>query len=260
MTDEVQTTELTPLSDLAVEVFGDEFHGISASERQETDQFAKRMRGYQDIAEQKSQEVIQPESDPATEPQWTTDELHALSTYQAEVQRFQGDYQRAVQAFNGIDINALEKTDKSRAVQIRVDAREWAQNLQQRYTVLEKVAQQIQEVAAVRSMSALRGNEMQKLIAAEPELANAAVRKQVNEYLLSQGFTQEELDSIFDSRAVIQAYRAMQAEKNPQPRKVPVFKRQPESQNDEVARARKRLRRTGSVDDALAVLTARNAQ
>ena len=248
-------TQLTPLSDLAVEVFGDDFHGISASERGEDEQFAKRMRGYQDIAEQKSQEVTQPESDPGTEPQWTNDELHALSTYQAELQKFQGDYSRIAQEFNAIDINAIEKTDRARAVQIRTDARELVQGLQQRYEVLGKVGQQIQQAAAVRSLSTLKANEMQKLVAAEPELANAAVRKQVNEYLLGEGFAQEELDSIFDHRAIIQSFRAMRSatKQNPEIRKVPVFKRRPESQTDEVSRARKKLRRTGSVDDALAV-------
>lgn len=126
MTDELQTT-LPALSDLAVEVFGDEFHGISHSEQVENEQFSARMRGYQALAQEKARELdagvnrleSTSDDDPGTEPRWTTDDVKVLSTFQTELLRFQGDYQRAVQEFSGVDINALEKTDKARAVQVR---------------------------------------------------------------------------------------------------------------------------------------------
>ena len=259
MTDEKQNTETQPLalSDLAAEVFpyqenasGESgYLGISASEHKTRDRIAKAFQPTERTAH---------ETDSGAQPQWSPEDVQAINQFQAAARQFEADRQRAIAEFGHVDLAALEKSDKARAVQVGADIRERAGSLAQRYQMLEQAGQQIELAGAVKQLVAVRDTEQRKLEAAEPRLADAGLRKQLGQWLVDEmGFTQNEVNGVFDSRLVRLAFRAMEG----QPQKksagtIPTIQR-PRKQTDEVSRAFSRLRRTGTVDDALAVLSAR---
>ncbi len=80
----------------------------------------------------------------------------------------------------------------------------------------ERIAQQ-QEQERQQNLQRYVAEESQKLVAAFPEFADPAkgesLRKNIREFGKSLGFSDQELASVYDSRAVLTLYKAMQYDK-----------------------------------------------
>lgn len=80
----------------------------------------------------------------------------------------------------------------------------------------ERIAQQ-QEHERQQNLQRYVAEESQKLVAAVPEFADPAkgetLRKNIREFGKSLGFSDQELASVYDSRAVLTLYKAMQYDK-----------------------------------------------
>jgi hypothetical protein len=80
----------------------------------------------------------------------------------------------------------------------------------------ERIAQQ-QEHDRQQNLQRYVAEESQKLVAAVPEFADPAkgesLRKNIREFGKSLGFSDQELASVYDSRAVLTLYKAMQYDK-----------------------------------------------
>lgn len=80
----------------------------------------------------------------------------------------------------------------------------------------ERIAQQ-QEQERQQNLQRMVAEESQKLVAAVPEFADPtkgeALRKDIRSFGKSLGFSDQELASVYDSRAVLTLYKAMQYDK-----------------------------------------------
>ena len=80
----------------------------------------------------------------------------------------------------------------------------------------ERIAQQ-QEQERQQNLQKMVAEESQKLVAAVPEFADPtkgeALRKDIRSFGKSLGFSDQELASVYDSRAVLTLYKAMQYDK-----------------------------------------------
>lgn len=130
----------------------------------------------------------------------------------------------------------------------------------------QRIAQQ-QQAEQSQHLSQFLAVEAQKLSEAIPEYADAEkgvqVKKDIREYAKRIGWSDEELASVYDSRAVLTLYRAMQYEKlmsnkagvtkkvaeAPKMLK-PGVSRQSDPNTEQTKKAQAQLRKTGRVADA----------
>lgn len=133
----------------------------------------------------------------------------------------------------------------------------------------ERISQQ-QEYDRQNQMRQMVAVESEKLVAAVPEFADPAkgevIRKDIRTYGKQLGFSDEELANVFDSRAVLTLYKAMQYDKL-QSSKPSVNKRVQEapkaikpgvskardSNSEELKKLRARAKSSGRVADAASV-------
>jgi hypothetical protein len=154
---------------------------------------------------------------------------------------------------------------------------------QQRYANLQRAVQERQQLANLhtqeqeQAQAQWREGERQALQEKLPEWRDPKVKeaesRAIGEYLLQQGYSAEELGELFDHRALLVArdaakWREHQAtlkaakdkQVNPPPAK-PVKPGVPRGDNPQqqtaIADAVNRLRRSGSTDDAMALLAAK---
>jgi hypothetical protein len=133
---------------------------------------------------------------------------------QAYAQKLQALDSFLTQQNKGVDLDVLKETDPiGYAVAVAEQSQREKQlavvrNEQQRIAQQQQAEQQSQLQAHLRT-------ESEKLVTLIPELATPqgdAVRKQIRDYAKSVGWSDQELSSVYDSRAVHTLYKAMKYE------------------------------------------------
>jgi hypothetical protein len=183
---------------------------------------------------------------------------------QAYAQKLQALDSFLTQQNRGVDLDVLKETDPiGYAVAVAEQSQREKQlavvrNEQQRIAQQQQAEQQSQLQAHLRT-------ESEKLVSLIPELATPqgdAVRKQIRDYAKSVGWTDQELSSVYDSRAVQTLYKAMKYEQlqkskpelNKKLQSAPKMMRSgtsvPQAKSSQDKQAMQRLRETGKVSDA----------
>jgi len=183
---------------------------------------------------------------------------------QAYAQKLQALDSFLSQQSQGVNLDVLRETDP---IGYAVAVAEQSQREKQIAVVRneqQRIAQQQQAEHQASLQSHLR-TESEKLVSLIPELATPqgdAVRKQIRDYAKSVGWTDQELSSVYDSRAVQTLYKAMKYEQlqksKPEVNKkllaAPKMMRSgtsvPPSKSSSDKQAMQRLRETGKVSDA----------
>lgn len=168
------------------------------------------------------------------------------------------------QQHQGVDLEVLKETDP---IGYAVAVAEQSQREKQLAVVRneqQRIAQQ-QQAEQQASLQAHLRTESEKLVSLIPELATPqgdAVRKQIRDYAKSVGWTDQELSSVYDSRAVQTLYKAMKYEQlqkskpelNKKLQSAPKMMRSgtsvPVTKSSQDKQVMQRLRETGKVADA----------
>jgi len=133
---------------------------------------------------------------------------------QAYAQKLQALDSFLTQQNRGVDLDVLKETDP---IGYAVAVAEQSQREKQLAVVRneqQRIAQQQQAEQQTQLQNHLR-QESEKLVSLIPELATPqgdAVRKQIRDYAKSVGWSDQELSSVYDSRAVHTLYKAMKYE------------------------------------------------
>jgi hypothetical protein len=164
----------------------------------------------------------------------------------------------------GVNLDVLKETDP---IGYAVAVAEQSQREKQLAVVRaeqQRLAQQQQAEQQASLQNHLR-QESEKLVSLIPELSTPqgdAVRKQIRDYAKSVGWTDQELSSVYDSRAVVSLYKAMKYEQlqksKPELTKklqsAPKMMRSgtsaPPTKSSQDKQVMQRLRETGKVTDA----------
>jgi len=183
---------------------------------------------------------------------------------QAYAQKLQALDSFLTQQNQGVDLDVLKETDP---IGYAVAVAEQSQREKQLAVVRQeqqRIAQQQQAEQQASLQNHLR-QESEKLVSLIPELATPqgdAVRKQIRDYAKSVGWTDQELSSVYDSRAVVSLYKAMKYEQlqksKPEVTKklqaAPKMMRSgtsaPPTKSSQDKQVMQRLRETGKVTDA----------
>ena len=183
---------------------------------------------------------------------------------QAYAQKLQALDSFLTQQNRGVDLDVLKETDP---IGYAVAVAEQSQREKQLAVVRneqQRIAQQQQAEQQASLQSHLR-QESEKLVSLIPELATPqgdAVRKQIRDYAKSVGWTDQELSSVYDSRAVQTLYKAMKYEQlqkskpelNKKLQSAPKMMRSgtsvPQAKSSQDKQVMQRLRETGKVTDA----------
>jgi hypothetical protein len=167
------------------------------------------------------------------------------------------------------DLDSLKETDPiGYAVKV-AELSQREKQLAQVRAERERISQQ-QEYDRQQQMRQMVAAESEKLVAAIPEFADPSkgevIRKDIRTYGKQMGFSDEELANVFDSRAVLTLYKAMQYDKL-QSSKPAVNKRVQEapkvlkpgvskprdSNSEELKKLKARAKSSGRVADAASV-------
>jgi hypothetical protein len=183
---------------------------------------------------------------------------------QAYAQKLQALDSFLTQQHQGVDLDVLKETDP---IGYAVAVAEQSQREKQLAVVRneqQRIAQQQQAEQQASLQNHLR-YESEKLVSLIPELATPqgdAVRKQIRDYAKSVGWTDQELSSVYDSRAVHTLYKAMKYEQlqkskpelNKKLQSAPKMMRSgtsvPQARSSQDKQVMQRLRETGKVTDA----------
>jgi len=183
---------------------------------------------------------------------------------QAYAQKLQALDSFLTQQNKGVDLDVLKETDP---IGYAVAVAEQNQREKQLAVVRQeqqRIAQQQQAEQQASLQNHLR-QESEKLVGLIPELATPqgdAIRKQIRDYAKSVGWSDQELSSVYDSRAVVSLYKAMKYEQlqksKPEVTKklqaAPKMMRSgtsaPPTKSSQDKQVMQRLRETGKVQDA----------
>jgi len=183
---------------------------------------------------------------------------------QAYAQKLQALDSFLTQQHQGVDLEVLKETDP---IGYAVAVAEQSQREKQLAVVRneqQRIAQQQQAEQQASLQNHLR-QESEKLVSLIPELATPqgdAVRKQIRDYAKSVGWSDQELSSVYDSRAVHTLYKAMKYEQlqkskpelNKKLQSAPKMMRSgtsvPQARSSQDKQVMQRLRETGKVTDA----------
>jgi hypothetical protein len=183
---------------------------------------------------------------------------------QAYAQKLQALDSFLTQQNRGVDLDVLKETDP---IGYAVAVAEQNQREKQLAVVRQeqqRIAQQQQAEQQASLQNHLR-QESEKLTSLIPELATPqgdAIRKQIRDYAKSVGWTDQELSSVYDSRAVVSLYKAMKYEQlqkskpevNKKLQAAPKMMRSgtsaPPTRSSQDKQVMQRLRETGKVTDA----------
>jgi hypothetical protein len=183
---------------------------------------------------------------------------------QAYAQKLQALDSFLNQQSQGVNLDVLRETDP---IGYAVAVAEQSQREKQ-IAVVRNEQQRIAQQQQAEHQSSLQNHlrqESEKLVSLIPELATPqgdAVRKQIRDYAKSVGWTDQELGSVYDSRAVQTLYKAMKYEQlqkskpelNKKLMAAPKMMRSgtsvPQARSSQDKQAMQRLRETGKVSDA----------
>jgi hypothetical protein len=189
---------------------------------------------------------------------------HVKQERQAYAQKLKALDSFLTQQHQGVDLDVLKETDP---IGYAVAVAEQSQREKQ-LAVVRNEQQRIAQQQQAEQQSSLQNHlrqESEKLVSLIPELATPqgdAVRKQIRDYAKSVGWTDQELGSVYDSRAVNTLYKAMKYEQlqksKPELNKklvaAPKMMRSgtsvPQAKSSQDKQAMQRLRETGKVSDA----------
>jgi len=184
-------------------------------------------------------------------------------------QNILGVWENALRQVPQENLEALKETDP---IGYAVKVAEQTQRERQLQTISAERARIAEQQQAEQSqhLSQFLAVESQKLSEAIPEYADAEkgvqVKKDIREYAKKIGWSDQELASVYDSRAVLTLYRAMQYEKlmsnkagvtkkvSEAPRMLKAgVSRQGDANAEQTKKAQAQLRKTGRVADAAPV-------
>jgi hypothetical protein len=196
---------------------------------------------------------------------WTDEEAGYIARLQIDEERWKADHQRYLQD-SRIDFNALEQTNRGEAVAKRIQLADAERNLKERAERILKAREALGTIALERhAQKVLQFLTTQKEALSErlPNLDNAALRT----YLMAEGFSESEVSQVYDARVVVLAEKARRYDsmlargeaKRPTLPRVPT-KRPAATAESKLDELEKRLKRSGSLTDAYAVLNARRQQ
>lgn len=209
------------------------------------------------------------------------EERKALTQEFEQAQKERVEYLRGLQALEQQltalqpqrpDFDRLYAENPVEAARIEYEWRKYEDSMKTISAEKQKVAQ-IEEMAQAQQIAQMVEQNRERLLNERlPEWKDPAKAKRdrdaIRQTLVAEGFTPEELDQLYDDRMVKIAWKAaqydqMQAQRKaikPTPQKGPAPMR-PSSQNfaprtsvTEVTRAKQRLAKTGSLQDAAAVI------
>jgi len=185
---------------------------------------------------------------------------------QAYAQKLQALDSFLSQQNKGEDLEVLKETDP---IGYAVKVAEQSQREKQLAVVRaeqQRIAQQQQAEQQQNLQNHLKA-ESQKLTSVIPELATPkgdAIRKEIREYAKSVGWSDQELSSVYDHRAVLTLYKAMKFEQlqkgKPEtlkkvqqaPRMLKAGTSTPDTKSSQEKQVMQRLRQSGKVRDAAA--------
>jgi len=185
---------------------------------------------------------------------------------QAYAQKLQALDSFLSQQNRGEDLEVLKETDP---IGYAVKVAEQSQREKQLAVVRaeqQRIAQQ-QQAEQQQSLQNHLKSEAEKLASVIPELATPkgdAIRKEIREYAKSVGWSDQELASVYDHRAVLTLYKAMKFEQLQKGKPETLKKVQqapkmlkpgtstPNAKSSQEKQAMQRLRQTGKVRDAAA--------
>lgn len=186
---------------------------------------------------------------------------------QAYAQKLQALNQFLSQQDQGENLEALKESDPiGYAVKV-AERTEREKQLAVVRAEQQRIAQQ-QQAEQQQSLQNHLKSEAQKLSAAIPELSTPKgdeVRKQIREYAKSQGWSDEELGSVYDHRAVVALYKAMKFEQlqkskpeiqkkvSQAPKMLKSGTSVPPTKSQQDKQLSQRLKQTGKVKDAAAL-------
>ena len=186
---------------------------------------------------------------------------------QAYAQKLQALDQFLTQQNKGEDLEALKETDPiGYAVKV-AERTEREKQLAVVRAEQQRIAQQ-QQAEQQQTLQKHIASEAEKLNASIPELAGPkgdAIRKEIREYAKSQGWSDQELGSVYDHRAVLTLYKAMKFEQlqksKPEiqkkvqqaPKMLKSGTSAPPAKSQQEKQLSQRLRQTGKVTDAAAI-------
>jgi hypothetical protein len=185
---------------------------------------------------------------------------------QAYAQKLQALDSFLSQQNKGEDLEVLKETDP---IGYAVKVAEQSQREKQLAVVRaeqQRIAQQ-QQAEQQQSLQNHLKSEAEKLTSVIPELATPkgdAIRKEIREYAKSVGWSDQELASVYDHRAVLTLYKAMKFEQLQKGKPETLKKVQqapkmlkpgtstPNAKSSQEKQAMQKLRQTGKVRDAAA--------
>lgn len=183
---------------------------------------------------------------------------------QAYAQKLQALDQFLTQQNKGEDLEVLKETDP---IGYAVKVAERTERDKQ-LAVVRAEQQRIAQTQQAEQQQALQkhiATEAEKLNTLIPELSTPKgdeIRKQIREYAKSQGWSDQELGSVYDHRAVVTLYRAMKFEQlqkskpeiqkkvSQAPKMLKSGTSAPPAQSSQEKQVMQRLRQTGKVQDA----------
>ena len=210
----------------------------------------ERLQDEKDERAVTQQPAKQPAQEPSTPPakpemRWSPEDAETVQLLQSEAQRFQHDLQRFVEAQRSVDINEVEKRDKSEAEALRTQLRDAERELRERHEVITQASREIADQlhgSARKQAEAFIDQQRAYLAETLPDLDKSALR----DYLADKGFTEQEIEHAHDARLVELAekarrYDAMSYDEQPKG-KTPTRKRKASKPDPELEGARERAR------------------
>ena len=204
--------------------------------------------------------------------------------WSAEVQQIQAERQQYVSALQNVIENSMGSLDQFATVDwatlkndnpleyiTKRDEYREAQDKVRQAQFQQQQAQQAHQQESQQNHRRVLQEEHGKLVAALPEWGEQETRQKlsgdIKAYALSQGYTEEEVGSLIDHRSLMTIYKAMKYDKASSPSVVKkkvknkprvIRSGSPRTKSDEDKTKRtaqmKRLRGTGHIDDASALL------
>ncbi|QLG87652.1 hypothetical protein HQ393_04940 [Chitinibacter bivalviorum] len=136
--------------------------------------------------------------------------------YAQQLQQISHVAMNELQQLDALDWNALIQENPQQALQLDFRRRELINQFQQAQGQLQQV-QHIEQQEEFRAHQQSLQSEVEQLLTAIPEWKDETVRKaesaQIRDYLLSNGFTQQDVDGLGDHRAFVLLRKAMAFDK-----------------------------------------------
>jgi hypothetical protein len=191
---------------------------------------------------------------------WTDQEAVYIARLQVDEAQWKTDYQRFM--FDSrLDLNALERTNKGEAAAKRVELANAEIALKERAQRILKAREALGAIELDR-----HARKVMQFLATQKEIVDERLpnldKAQLRTYLLEQGFGETEVSQVFDARVVVMAEKARRydalAAKDKKPQlTVPRLRPNAQQRVSEVTASQTNLKRTGSIDDAVALLQAK---